>query len=353
MAIHFDMDRMERVKETYDAWWNGTLDRPLLRMMILDAYPLDRPLNYPYVTLDMAADFSMTPECLIDTLDQDLSTMEFLADGFPFISFSGFGPGILAAMCGAKLVNKNGNNWMYPEKEIEIEDIHVKYNPDNVWTKRIKEIYRVGFEKWDGLVIMGMPDLGGVLDIAASLRGTENLMMDFLDSPDEVKRLSDEIHQAWYDAYADFRQALAPQRVNADYPGLLSTKTSAIIQCDLCHNISNPMFREFVLDTIREDTERLSNVIYHLDGEGELIHLDDILGLEKLKAIQWVYGFERRGAKYWMPLYEKILKAEKNLWLQSVEDFFCVMDAYHAKPYFDCVLHDKDRDLAKKIIEAR
>ena len=79
MAIHFDMDRMERVKETYDAWWNGTLDRPLLRMMILDAYPLDRPLNYPYVTLDMAADFSMTPECLIDTLDQDLSTMEFLA----------------------------------------------------------------------------------------------------------------------------------------------------------------------------------------------------------------------------------------------------------------------------------
>ncbi len=60
------------------------------------------------------------------------------------------------------------------------------------------------------------------------------------------------------------------------------------------------MFKQFVLNTLRTDTEKLDNVIYHLDGVGELNHLDDILSLEKLKAVQWVFGDGQPPAEEWM-----------------------------------------------------
>ena len=41
-------------------------------------------------------------------------------------------------------------------------------------------------EKWQGSVVIGMPDLGGVMDVIASLCGTENLLFALMDEPDEV-----------------------------------------------------------------------------------------------------------------------------------------------------------------------
>ena len=353
MAIHFSVDRMEQVKENYTAWWNGTLGRPLTRITVVDAHPAENISPTPLLSQANIHDFSWSPEQIIDRMDDQLSQQEYLGDGFPFASLDAFGPGFVAAFCGARVENGTGNVWLFPDQEREIGDIHVKYDPENPWVKRIKSIYRAGLEKWNGMVMMGMPDLGGVVDIAATFRVTENLLLDLYDEPEEVKRLLGEIQQAWYDAYNDLTQVLRPQGVYCDYPGLLSVDPAAIVQCDFCYMISNPMFREFVLETLREDTDRLTNVIYHLDGEGELAHLDDILGLEKIKAIQWVYGFERRGAKHWVDLYGKILAAGKNLWLQTCDDFFCIMDRYHATPYFNCGLRSCDGDLAEKIMRAR
>lgn len=353
MAIHFDMDRMEQVKQTHAAWWDGTLGRPLTRFAIVDAYPVERKSPAPRLSQATCADFSWTPEQIIETLDEDLSCQEYLGDGFPFVSFDAFGPGVTAAFCGARLDSSSGNVWFFPPEEREIQDIHVRYDPENLWVKRIKSIYRAGLERWNGLVIMGMPDLGGVLDIAATFRGTENLLLDLYDEPDEVKRLIREIHQAWYDAYYDFREVLKPQGVYCDYPGLLSVEPASIIQCDFSFMISNSMFREFVLETLREDTDHLTNVIYHLDGEGELIHLDDILGLEKLKAVQWVYGFQHRGAQYWIPLYKKIMDAGKNVWLYELQDFLCVMENLHGNPYFNHYFYHRDMDLVRHLMKIR
>ena len=92
-----------------------------------------------------------------------------MGDGFPYVNFDCFGPGVVAAFCGARLDNSSGQVWFFPQKKQEIGDIHVKYDPENIWVKRIKDIYRAGLDRWNGSVIMGMPDLGGVLDVAASL----------------------------------------------------------------------------------------------------------------------------------------------------------------------------------------
>lgn len=354
MAIHFDPERMARVQEAHIGWWNGTLDRPLVRITLSNAHPSKRTSPAPLLNQRSCADFSWSPEQIIDALDEQLSTQEYLGDAFPFVNFDAFGPGVLAAFCGAKLDNSSGGVWFWPDEEREIADIHVKYNPDNIWVRRIKAIYRAGLQKWNGTVIMGMPDLGGVMDVAATFRGSENLLLDLYDNPDEVLRLNREIQDAWYAAYEDFAAVLAPQNGLSNWSGLLSREPSYIIQCDFSYMIGNAMFKQFVLPTLLEDTERLRHTIYHLDGIGELNHLDDVLALERLDAVQWVFGDGKPSGLHWLDVYKKIHASGKRMMIiGGPQDYLDVLGALHGTPYGNFFLDVRDRDLAEKLIAAR
>ena len=315
--IHFDKDRMAAVMAAHEAWWDGKLDRPLVKICITDAYPAEKDPPVPLISQANCHDFSIPVDALLDTIELSLSRREFLGDAFPFFNFDCFGPGIVAAFCGARLDNSSGRVWFFPQSGMEdapISEVHAFYDPENAWARRIKEIYRAAVDRFDGTVIMGMPDLGGVMDIVASLRGTENLLYDLIDEPEEVHRLVHEAELAWEAAYDDFSRVLAPQKALTDWDGLLSASPSYVIQCDFCYMISNPMFREFVLPTLKRNTERLAHTIYHLDGIGALTHLDDILTLPKLNAVQWVYGDGRPKSKHWIDtVYRKIAAAGKGI----------------------------------------
>ena len=354
MPVHFDKDRLQRVIDAHTRWWNGTLDRPLVSVTIPDAYGVPPLAAAPMLSQKTCADFSFTPEQVIDAIYERLSRCDFCGDAFPFVNFDAFGPGVLAAMCGARLDNSSGSVWFWPDRERELADIHVRYDPENIWTQRIKALYRAGLEKWNGTVVMGLPDLGGVMDVAATFRGSENLLMDLYDDPDEVKRLCREVQDAWYAAYDDLSAALAPQRALSHWSGLVSREPSYITQCDFCYMIGNPMFREFVLDTLREDVQRLTHTIYHLDGVGQLNHLDDILAIENLSAVQWVYGDGKPSAVHWLDVYEKIAAAGKGMMIcGGAQDFLDVLSHIHGTPYAKLEIRSCDRDLVRRVLDAR
>ena len=69
-----------------------------------------------------------------------------------------------------------------------------------------------------------------------------------------------------------------------------SSKPWYPIQCDFCYMISPEQFEEFVLPHLVEQVEHMERSVYHLDGVGELTHLDTILDIEGLTAIQWIPG---------------------------------------------------------------
>lgn len=355
MAIHFNRERMAQALDAHARWWKGTLDRPLVSVTLHNAHPCVNPSS-PAPVLNQASctDLRWSAEQVIDAMDDHLSTLEFMGDAFPFVNFSAFGPGVLAALCGAKLDNSNGAVWFWPDEERGIADIHVRYNPDNVWVRRIKDLYRAGLEKWNGCVILGMPDLGGVMDVAATFRGSENLLLDLYDSPEEVLRLNREIQTAWYDAYNDFASVLAPQHCYTDWSGLLSPDPSYILQSDFCYMIGNPMFRQFVLPTLQEDVETLTNTIYHLDGIGELNHLDDVLSLDKLNAVQWVFGDGKPGGLHWLDVYKKIQASGKRMWIVGTpRNYLDVLGEIHGTPYGTFGLDISDLALAGTLIDAR
>lgn len=353
MAIHFDQARMEQTAQAHARWWKGELDRPLMKVTVSDAYRVS-DCSIPVLSQKNCTDFSLPPEQVIEGLDHWLSQQEYLGDAFPMVNFDAFGPGVLAAFCGAKLDNSSGGVWFFPKEELEIEDIHIQYDPQNVYVQRIKAIYRAGLERWNGSVIMGLPDLGGVMDVAATFRGSENLLMDLYDCPEEVQRLTAEIQKAWYEAYEDFTQVLKPQKYNTNWAGLLSEAPSYVIQCDFSYMIGNPMFKEFVLETLRADTQKLHNTIYHLDGIGELNHLDDILSLKELNAVQWVFGDGKPPAECWLDVYRRILEAGKQIQITGTpESYLKVLSELHGTPYAAHWLPQKDMPLAQQLVDAR
>ncbi len=358
MAIHFTKDRMTEVMTNHARWWAGELDRPLMALTLYGAHPSAGKARAPRLNQGTCTDFRWSAEEMIEIIDEDLSTLEFAGDGYPKVNFDAFGPGVLAALCGARLDNSSGQVWFFPEQEREIGEIHAVYDPENQWAQRIKALYRTGMERWDGLVVMGMPDLGGVMDVAASLRGTENLLMDLYDEPDEVQRLIGEIEKAWYAAYEDFSQILHPKGETmgwTDWSGLLSPMPSYIIQSDFCYMIGNEMFQDFVLPTLKRDTERLSNTIYHLDGIGELCHLDSILSLPELNAVQWVYGEGKPGPMHWLDVYRKIRAAGKRMMMVGTPDEFYEVSAAIGSDGFYCNygVYAGDENQIRKLTEFR
>jgi len=75
------------------------------------------------------------------------------------------------------------------------------------------------------------------------------------------------------------------------------------------------MFEKFFLWEIEEEIEWLDRSIYHLDGPGALQHLDALLEIPKLGAIQWVWGEGHGPASRWMDVYKRVIAAGKGVWI--------------------------------------
>ena len=355
MPIHFDMSRMEKAKALYEAWWNGESDRDIVQMTIGGAYSDERSPKAPTLSQENCADFSIPPEDIIEAYDIALSKNEYLGAAYPYISFDCFGPGVLAAFCGGVLDNSSGRVWFFPPEHMTestpLSELSIRYDPENRYVRRIKELYAAGMKRWNGLVIMGMPDLGGVMDVVASMVTSERLLYSLIDEPDEVERLVLEAEKAWYDAYFDLAEVLKPQNGFTDWNGLLSVAPAYVIQCDFCYMLGSDMFRRFVLPTLRRDTERLTHTIYHLDGVGELTHLDDILSLERLAAVQWVYGTGKPKAAHWLDVYRKISAAGKRaMVIDGPEEYYAVAKEIKTPLYVRYWLPPEREDEAKRLI---
>ena len=326
MPIAFTPERWDKVRETYRLWWQGELDRPIIPVHLLGADAGREKPKVPLLSQANCADVSLSPEAIIDRIDYELSRQVFLGDAFPFFNMDCFGPGVIAAFLGGQLDNTTGQVWFFPEKDLPISEIHFEFNPDNIWFKRIKEIYAAGMTRWQGQVLMGMTDLGGNLDILATFRPSEKLLFDLYDHPEEVKRLTWEAHEAWHSYYEALNQVLQPANPGySDWSGIFSAVPSYMLQSDFCYMISPQMFDEFVKPELEATINRLPRAFYHLDGIGQLNHLDSLLTINQLNGVQWIPGDGKPDCAHWPEVYRKIHAAGKLI--QIVNGGFAAIEA--------------------------
>ncbi len=318
MGIDFSAERWQEVSRTYESWWSHQLERPVLPVWLEGRDPGRACPSVPLLSQATCADLSIPAEALIDRLDYELSRYHFMGDAFPLIRFDSFGPGLVAAFLGARLDNSTGRVWFHPEKVVPVSKLHPAYDPDNIWLKRVRSIYEAGLARWGDQVLMSQPDLGGALDILSTFRPSENLLYDLVDDPEEVKRVNWELHELWHKYFNELSAVLRSgqqqpdgSRGWSDWGATFSTTPSYILQCDFSYMISPDMFEEYVRPELAASARRLGRAIYHLDGVGEIAHLDSILKIPEIHAIQWVPGDGKPPQDEWPELYQRIHEGGK------------------------------------------
>jgi hypothetical protein len=299
--IQFTEEDWQRIERDWRAWWAGELDRPLITLEVsgpladktwshLTRYGLEIPI-----------------EKMLEDFEPYLETTLWMGDAYPKW-WVNFGAGAVAAFLGSKPTWRPDTTWFWPlEGVTTLEEIHPRYDADAPWWVRVRETTRQAVERWGNQVLVGTTDLGGNLDILASLRGSEKLLFDLSDKPEEVDRLVKEITAVWLQYYEELNPITAQTgRGNACWGPLWSPGTGYMLQCDFSYMISPHMFKRFVLPDLEACCAHLDYAFYHLDGKGELPHLDQLLSIERLRGIQWQPGDGQPMAEGWPEVLKKI-----------------------------------------------
>lgn len=304
-VIDFSAERWEAVKSAHRRWWANELDRPLV-IVNLDGAPSCRPpARQAFQSITAFYDDGVSEENIADSWDAQLSTCRWLGDGFPHI-FPNFGPGVLAAFLGCRMENGNNTVWFHPPDVAELKDLRFTFDPCNPAYIRVRDIMSAAARRWGGRVQTAMTDIGGNLDVLASFRPGERLLFDLYDNPDTVKRLNWESHQAWWQAFEALVAATQPNPGYSSWCPVYSEGPMYILQCDFCYMISPEMFDEFVKPELAASVARLTNSIYHLDGPGQLAHLDSLLTIPGLGCVQWIPGAGQPDMTGWPEVYRRI-----------------------------------------------
>jgi len=305
VKLRFSNEDWARVAETWSAWWEGKLARPLIFVTRWEG-PVARNFTAHY-GLDTPVDD------VLDEYEAQIEGMRWYGDAFPKLWIN-FGPGILAGFLGGSVEWDENTVWFGPAGGVEkpIEEIRPVYDPDNPWWQRVLAITRRAVERFGDQVCVSHTDLGGNLDIIASLRGTQNLLMDFYDAPEEVDRLVGDVTRLWLRYYDELYAILKKAgRGTTPWAPIWSPGRTYMLQSDFCYMIGPDMFRQFVLPDLEACCAHLDHGFYHLDGPGQLPHLDMLLAMKDLHGVQWIPGDGNPPAAHWPQVLRRIVAAGK------------------------------------------
>lgn len=188
--------------------------------------------------------------------------------------------------------------------------------------KQHLEITRYLTERAGDSYFIGMPDSSGTLDALGHLYGTENVLMDMLAEPDAVKNAIRILNEGWIRTNEMFYQVT--EKLNGGgahaWMHILAPGRVAHMQCDMSVMFSKDMYREFVVDELKQQMEWLEYPVYHFDGIEQEQHLDYILGLDRLKAIQWTHVAGQPSASHYLPVLKRMQSAGKALIIMAPPD---------------------------------
>jgi 5-methyltetrahydrofolate--homocysteine methyltransferase len=202
--------------------------------------------------------------------------------------------------------------WFEPTEETSIEALRLEPDPENAWWQRVRDLTERAVARWGEQMLIGHTDLGGNLDILSSLRGAEPLLFDLSDYPDEVARLAGELTRLWLGYYDKLWSIIEPScRGSTPWATIWSPGRCYMLQSDLAYMISPRMFERFVMPDLAACCEALDHAFYHLDGVGQIPHLDPLLSLERLHGIQWIPGDGQPPPEEWLTLLRRIREAGK------------------------------------------
>ncbi len=302
---------LEETKKHYINWWNH-------KGIVLNMWEhfqegvkphADVPEPKPYKDLNQRW---FDPEWRAEYLDWYVAHSSLMADMLP-VANTQLGPGSLAAILGGVFEGGEDTIWIHPNPNYTDE---IKFDPTHPNWLLHKELLRACKKKAKGHYYVGMPDLMEGLDVLAAIKGTDKVLLDTVMQPEvleqQMQQINDIYFQVFDELYDIIREGdeMAFCYFSSWAPGKMSK-----LQSDISTMISVDDYRRFVQPFIREQCQKIDYTLYHLDGVGAMHHLDALLEIKELNAIQWTPGVgePQGGSPKWYDLYKKILAGGKSI----------------------------------------
>jgi len=244
-----------------------------------------------------------------------IDNRHYFGEAVPF-HYIDLGSSAMAGFCGATLECVDTETvWAHPAQTTLDALMDIELDRSNCWLQAARAIAGKSVSLSNGHHFVAHPALEGIGDILAGLYGTENLLMDMMVRPGDVKRVMSRLMDIWLMLFKEFNEmhAKSGNRGGIGWAGIWAPGTTFPIQEDFSYMISADMFADFCLPHIRSMVDAMEYPFYHLDGDGCLQHLDFLLQIPKLKAIQWQPGAGKQEISRWYDVIKKILAAKKSV----------------------------------------
>ncbi len=302
---------LEETKKRYINWWNH-------KGIILNMWEHFQEGVKPHADIPMPPaprDLNQKwfdPAWRAEYLDWYVAHSSLMADMLP-VANTHLGPGSLAAILGGVFEGGEDTIWIHPNPNYSDD---IVFNPNHPNYLLHKDLLKACKRKAQGHYYVGMPDLMEGLDVLAAIKGTDQVLLDTVMQPEmlehQMQQINDIYFQVFDELYDIIREGdeMAFCYFSSWAPGKMSK-----LQSDISTMISVDDYRRFVQPFIREQCQKIDYTLYHLDGVGAMHHLDALLEIKELNAIQWTPGVgePQGGSPKWYDLYKKILAHGKSI----------------------------------------
>ena len=302
---------LEETKKHYIDWWNH-------KGIVLNMWEhfqegvkphADIPAPKPYRDLNQRW---FDPEWRAEYLDWYVAHSSLMADMLP-VANTQLGPGSLAAILGGVFEGGEDTIWIHPDPNYTDA---IKFNPNHPNYLLHKDLLRTCKKKAQGHYYVGMPDLMEGMDVLAAIKGTDKVLLDTVMQPEVLEHQMQQINDIYFKVFDELYDIIregdemAFCYFSSWAPGKMSK-----LQSDISTMISVDDYRRFVQPFIQEQCQKIDYTLYHLDGVGAMHHLDALLEIKELNAIQWTPGVgePQGGSPKWYDLYKKILAGGKSI----------------------------------------
>jgi hypothetical protein len=314
-------NRMALIVPVLENWWNfGEQKFPCIICSCSRSDGANVPETDDLVKYWTDVDF------VIDSTMTRLETTDYYGVAVP-LHYVDFGSSAMACALGATVEYLNRETvWAHPHLASLNEVISVGLDENNFAYKTILAITRRSVKLSSNHHFVAPFAFGGLTDTLAGLYGTENLLMDMAINPSKVKEAMAHLLRIWLATFEKVNSiiALGGNCGGIGWAGIWAPGTTFPLQEDFSYMISPAMFREFCLPYLLEQIDAMNYPFYHLDGVGAIGHLDTLLAIPSLKAIQWQPGAGKERLDQWYELIKRIIAAKKSVQVyaqaEEVED---------------------------------
>ncbi|TVR54851.1 MAG: hypothetical protein EA426_16535 [Spirochaetaceae bacterium] len=351
MSFSLKPDYDESYKR-YEAFWHHeVIDRAPVSIVL----PAEKTVPVPEKAHKTLEDRWTDVDFRAEKLAAEAHNREYFADALPVV-WPNMGPEIFSAWCGCPYFYGEGTTWTEPciadwaaDAEKAVLDMdHPLFRLLVRFTERLLELGRDAF-------IVGLTDFHPGGDHLAALRDPEALAIDMIENVDAVEAKLAASYPEYYAAYDVFYEMLssAGMPITSWLP-LVHTGRYYIPSNDFSCMISTKMFEDVFLPGIIDECRFLDRSIYHLDGPGALRHLDLILDIPELDAVQWQFGAGNEGYERWIPVYRKIQNAGKSMQIVSItlDELPRVFETLRPEGvWFSHIDGIEDRETAERVVK--